>query len=85
MSRALWRGLGVGVFIMSLSGQQAAGNDVALNFGRAFVDPHDPQVADMAFQREVAGEAIAAVDLQCRVGDTAGGFGGEQLGLAGRR
>src|SRR5690606_2543553 len=64
-------------------GEQAARNHMRLNFGCALEDVEDARVAqhaaDLVFQRI----AVAAVDLQRRVGIAPGDAGGEQLGHAG--
>lgn len=46
-----------------------AGDDVAVNFGRAVKDARNARIADVTLEIHVARIAVAAMNLQCRVGD----------------
>src|SRR5579883_2887320 len=50
-----------------------------LDLGRPLADTADAQLTVPALQRQVAGDAVAAVDLQRAVHHTAGGLGREEL------
>ncbi len=63
--------------------QQVTGNDGSLDLRGTFVDPEDPQVPQVAFQRKVAGVAVSAVDLQRPVCNAPGRLASVELGKGG--
>src|SRR6266481_7004749 len=65
------------------AGDQAAGDDLRLNFGGALEDVEDAGVAQHPTDRIFEGVAVAAMDLQGVIGVRPGDTGGEQLGHAG--
>src|SRR5690606_30413947 len=64
-------------------GQQAPGDDQALDLVRALADDHERRVAVVALDRQVGRVADAAVDAHGLGGDGEGGLAGEELGHAG--
>src|SRR5258708_3599252 len=61
------------------AGDQAAGNDLRLDFGRALEDVEDAGVAEDPADRIFEGIAVAAMDLQGVVGVRPGDARGEQF------
>src|SRR5690606_10364488 len=64
-------------------GQQAPGDDQALDLVRALADDHERRVAVVALDRQVGRVADAAVDAHGLGGELEGGLAGEELGHAG--
>src|SRR5687767_6042139 len=65
--------------LYSLIFEQHSRDDVALDLGGPFVDPHDARVAIRRFDADLAHVTHAAVDLHCAVRDFRQRLGAEDL------
>src|SRR5260221_4394534 len=56
----------------SLRADDMAGGDISLDFRRALIDPHDPEIARISFPGDVPAEGLTAIDLPGKIGKAAG-------------